>query len=119
MSKADSRAIVISDRGKDLIYGRIARRLGVFNMIPSQFGAWPGGAGARNIPTERIIEDIIFKDSQRSYFVQLADFCAYALLRKEHRLASKDKYGLHEAFGLLHPILNLNASSRDPEGIVR
>lgn len=119
MVKSDSHAVVICDQGKDLIYGRIARKLGVFNMIPSLFGTWKEGEETKNIPTERILEDIIFKDSRRSYFIQLADFCAYALLRKEHRLPSKDKYGLHEAFQLLYPILNRNASYKDPEGIVR
>lgn len=57
-------------------------------------GAWPEGTVTRSIPVELILEDPVFKVSQRSYFIQLADFCAYALLRRERPLASKTKYGL-------------------------
>lgn len=116
----DSRAILICDVGKDAIYTRLCRRMGVFNPIPSKFGHWlDTGSSYRNIPIERIIEDPFFKDSKRSYFVQFADFCAYSLLRRENPLPSKSKYGLHEAFNLLSPILVKAASTRDPEGIIR
>ena len=51
--------------------------------------------------------------------IQLVDFCAYALLRGERPIPSKTKYGLNQAFQLLNPILVLEASTRDPEGIIR
>jgi Protein of unknown function (DUF3800) len=69
-----------------------------------------------NIPVELILEDPVFKVSQRSYFIQLADFCAYALLRKERPLASKTKYGLDTAFELLNPVLLTQATRYDPQG---
>ena len=37
-------------------------------------------------------------------FIQLSDFCAYALLCQERPIASKTKYGLDQAFDLLKPI---------------
>jgi hypothetical protein len=66
-----------------------------------------------------VIEDPFFKKSQQSYFIQLADFCAYALLRRERPLPSKTRYGLDQAFSLLSSILVRQASQRDSEGIIR
>lgn len=120
MQAWDSRAILICDEGKEASYTRLARRMAVHNPIPSRFGAWlDTGAATRNLPTDRIIEDPFFKRSDQSYFIQLTDFCAYALLRRERPVASKTKYGIHEAFGLLSSILVREASTRDAEGIIR
>lgn len=116
----DSRAILICDTGKETVYTRLARKMQVYNPVPSKLGVWKDtGTAVKNIPIERIIEDPFFKKSEQSYFIQLADFCAYALLRRERPIPSKTKYGLDQAFGLLTPILVLEANSRDPEGIIR
>ena len=40
----------------------------------------------------QIYEDPVFRKSHRSFFIQLADFCAYALLRSERQLPSKTDY---------------------------
>lgn len=119
METWDSRAILICDEGKETVYTRLTRRMGVYNPIPSRYGAWPGEGRTRNIPIERILEDPFFKRSDQSYFLQLVDFCAYALLRRERPLPSKSRYGLDKAFALLAPIYVREASSRDPEGIIR
>jgi len=120
METLNSRAILICDTGKEAIYTRLARRMHVHNPIPSKFGIWQDtGSKAKNIPIDRIIEDPFFKKSDHSYFIQLVDFCAYALLRRERPIPSKNKYGLDQAFQLLQPILVLEASKRDPEGIIR
>jgi hypothetical protein len=116
----DSRAILICDEGKEVAYTRLARRMGVYNPIRSRFGVWlDTGTATKNIPTDRIIEDPFFKKSEQSYFIQLTDFCAYALLRRERPIPSKTKYGLDQAFNLLSPILVREASTRDPEGVIR
>ena len=78
-----SHALVIFDKGKEHQITKLSRRLAVFNYIPSQFGYWPGGVRARNIVTDRIIEDPVFRDSRDSYFLQLIDFAAFALLKRE------------------------------------
>jgi hypothetical protein len=116
----DSYGLLICDHGKNVVYTRMVRRMYVYNPIPSQFGSWMGtGKSWKNIPLDRIVEDPFFKDSAQSYFVQLADFAAYALLRKENPLPSKSRYGLDVAFYKLNPILVLEARPRDPEGIIR
>ncbi len=107
MEAWDSRAILICDQGKETVYTRLTRRMGVYNPIPSLYGTWPGTGRTRNIPIERILEDPFFKRSDQSYFIQLVDFCAHALLRRERPLPSKTRYGLDLAFALLSPIYDL------------
>ena len=123
MEMDDSRALIVSDKGKERAYTRLARRMHVYNPIPSMLGGnWAGtDSYTKNIPIDRVIEDHFFKDSDRSYFIQLADFCAYALLRKERPTSYTLKYGLHEAFDLLEPVLVKKASGKDPwrMGIIR
>lgn len=82
-----SYALVICDQGKEVAYTRYAHALRTMGAI------------------NNIVEEPLFKDSAQSYLVQLSDFCAYALLRQEHPLASKTKYGLDQAFKLLEPIV--------------
>jgi hypothetical protein len=120
MQAWDSRAILICDEGKECAYTRLYRRMCVYNPIPSRYGVWPDtGEPLKNIPIEYIIEDPFFKKSHQSYFIQLVDFCAYALLRRERPVASKNKYGLDKAFVLLDSILVREACNYDPEGIIR
>ncbi|MFQ5642016.1 MAG: DUF3800 domain-containing protein [bacterium] len=120
MQKWESRAILICDEGKETAYTKLTRRMGTYNPIASRYGKWSGsGARYRNIPITRILEDPFFKRSERSYFIQLVDFCAYSLLRRERPVASKTKYGLDKAFNLLSPILVREANSTDSEGIIR
>jgi hypothetical protein len=115
----DSKCILVSDEGKD--YTRLLRKMRVHNPIPSQFQIWPDGSPNKNIVLDRIIEDLFFRDSRRSYFIQMADFCAYALLRSENPLPSKNKYGLNKSFDLLTPICLPQCFAKDPRklGIIR
>lgn len=116
----ESHAILFCDEGKELVYTRLVRKMAVFNPIRSQFGLWPDtGEAYRNIPIDRIIEDPVFKKSHESYFIQLVDLVAYALLRRERPLPSKTKYGIDKGFGDLTPILVTEATRHDPEGIIR
>ena len=122
MQKSIGRALIISDKGKEAKYTRLARKIHVFNPIPSNQGAWAdSGSTTKNIPIDRIIEDPFFKDSDQSYFIQLADFCAYALLRQERPTARSMKYGLDSAFERLRPVLVTQAHRADPKkmGIIR
>jgi hypothetical protein len=94
--------------------------MGLSNPIVSKFRYWPEtGTKTKNVPINRIIEDPIFKRSEQSYFIQLSDFCAFALLRRENPIPSKNKYGLNKAFDVLKPIIVKEATRRDPEGIIR
>jgi Protein of unknown function (DUF3800) len=113
-------AVLVCAAGKEAAYTRLRRRMGVHNPIPSRYGFWPeSGKATKNIPLSRVVEDVFFKDSQQSYFVQVADFCAFSLLRREHPIPSRSKYGVDRAFDVLDPILVKRASGQDPLGIIR
>jgi Protein of unknown function (DUF3800) len=112
-------ALLIADEGKN--YDWMLRKMRRVNYIPSRYGAWYSGDFTKNIPIDRIIEDISYRDSARSLFIQAADFCAYALLRSERPIPSKTKRGLDQSLFILEPIMVKAANSRDPRrlGIVR
>lgn len=119
MKEWNSYAIIVSDEGKD--YTRLARKMSVFNPIPSRFGAWASGAEKKNIVVDRLIDDLFYRKSHDSYFVQAADFCAYALLRSERQIPSKNALGLHKAFEMVIPICQTQCFAKDPRklGIIR
>jgi hypothetical protein len=116
----DSHGILLCDEGKEGDYTRLVRRMNIFNPIPSSFGSWGvTGSAWRNIPLERIVEDPVFKRSDKSYFIQLVDFSAYSLLRRERPTPNIQRLGLHNAFDILRPILVTAATRHDSEGILR
>jgi hypothetical protein len=117
MQKSGSRCVIFCDAGKS--YDHLRRRMGKFNYIQSKFGDWGGGKAAINLPTDRLLEDIVYRDSARSIFIQAADACGYALLRRERPLPSKTALGLHESFFILEPIMVKQAFGKDPYGIIR
>lgn len=108
----------IVDEGKDVELRKVARRAAVYNMVGSAFGAWEDGAPAKNIPNDRLIEDPIFRSSVASYFLQAADFIAYALLKSETPPTQLvQRYRLDTAYQRLHPIVVKEASRKDPRGL--
>lgn len=113
----DSHATLFFDEGKELEITRMMRRMGVFNPVPVYVAK--GVTELQNLKLDRILEDPVFKQSEQSYLIQMADFVAYALLRKEVRLASKDKYKYHMSFYNLQNVLAREASTHDALGIIR
>jgi len=97
----DDHMILISDQGKD--YTPLLRRMRRQNAV------------------KRVVEDIVYRDSQHSTFIQLADFCAFALLRFENPTFRIEKAGLHRAFQRLEPALLPHTFHNDPKclGIIR
>jgi hypothetical protein len=75
------------------------------------------GRATKSIPVTHIIEDPIFKDSKQSYFIQLADFCAYAALRMERPLPAKTAFGFDKVYELLRPVSRPFTNYSDPRGM--
>jgi hypothetical protein len=114
--------LLICDEGQEAEFTRRIRKMRVYNPIPSNQGIWRDtGTSSKNITTDWIIEDPVFKDSKSSYFIQFVDFCAYALLRSEVPLASKTALGYDKMYDLLHPITMQINNKNDPRklGIIR
>jgi hypothetical protein len=70
-------------------------------------------------PIQTIIEDPIVRDSHHSYFVQVADLCAFLLKRYIEPSGFMKKHGANVYFRRFEPILCRVASLTDPLGIVR
>ena len=117
MRKAGSTAVIFCDQGKS--YDALLRKMRRHNFIASRFGAWGAGESAKNIPLDRVLEDIVYRDSKRSLFIQMADCCGYALLRREHPIPSKTLLGLDQSFYILEHIMVKAAFGSDPYGIIR
>ncbi len=104
--------MVIHDRGHDVEIRKLMRKLRVYNPVPSQYGG-----GSRNIPLMTLIEDPVPRDSFHAQFIQLCDYLAFALLRREEPVA---KYpGLEDVFRITEAVVLKEASRSDPDGIVR
>ena len=119
MEKADSHALIISDEGKS--YDKLYRKMRRHNFIPSSIGQWETGAISKNIVLDRVVEDIIYRDSERSLFIQAADACAYSVLRSESPIPSKTALGLDQSMLILEPIMVKAAFGKCPKklGIIR
>jgi hypothetical protein len=115
------RAVFIADEGHEYEITKALRKMQVYNPIPSAFGTWAGGSRTTNIRVERIIEDPFFKESHRSYFLQLVDCIAFSLLKKEVGPTSNiKKYGVNQMFDdTVSHICYRPAARNDPLGIVR
>lgn len=87
------------------------------NYITSARGSLGGSADAKNKPVDRIVEDIVYRDSKHSTFIQLADFCAFSLLRFESPTPRTVAAGLDVAFKRLDPIIVKHAFTKDPKGL--
>jgi hypothetical protein len=116
-----SRAVVLADEGREHEITKAVRKMHRFNPIPSMLGAWSSGKYTKSITIDRIIEDPVFKQSDRSYFIQLADCVAFALLKREVPPTPRVlKYGINEMFDeVLSSVCFKPASPGDPLGIVR
>src|SRR5262249_16813996 len=72
---------------------------------------------------DRIVraEELMSSDPSTSYFVQLVDFCAYALLRMEKPIPSRTKFGYDKMYEILRPVCVQECNRKDPRklGIIR
>jgi hypothetical protein len=75
---ADSRAILFPDEGHEPFIRKLTRRLRRFQTINGAFG------GRLTIPMRRVIEDPNDRHSHDSYFIQAADWVAYAAHRSRY-----------------------------------
>lgn len=104
--------IMICDEGNENKLTSTVRRMQKENRIASI---------NKDVPLRHIIEDPLFKTSESSYFIQLADFLAFALLRNEIPVPNSTRELVQTAFEQLDSTLIKEASRTDyrKKGIVR
>ena len=112
-AKAGGHIMLISDEGKD--YTSLVRRMRRRNYVARSTGA--NGLVMTNKPLERVVEDIVYRDSKNSTFIQLADFVVFSLLRFESPTPRLTASGLDKAFLLLDPVVVKQAFRGDPKGL--
>jgi len=105
-----SPGILVSDNTANATVTALVRRMRVYNPLSSHYSS----RGFYNAPVRTIIEDPVFRQSQHSYFVQLADMIAHSLYRKLYPKGSYRRYNLHAYYDYLEPILHKAVTSKDP-----
>jgi len=114
--RAGQHFLLVIDEGKDGDIRRLTRKMTAYNPVSSRFGSW-GGNLTKNLAMDRLVDDPVFRQSHASYFIQLADFVAYSLLKSEvPATESVQKYGLHKSFDVLDPVLCKVAYRKDHRG---
>ena len=106
--------LLIVDRTDEQKLRALTRRMRRYNPIPAR-----GGGGYRHVLLDTLVEDAIHRDSNHSYFLQLADVNAFFLYQKLDPAADVAKKGARNYFDRLDRILCKKASRTDPQGVVR
>lgn len=105
--------MIFSDEGNERTMRLLLRKMRVYNPIQSHWG------GTYNAKVTKIIEDVTFRKSNTSYFIQTVDVIAFLLFRMDYPKGSTRKYNLDKMFPLIASILLKEASPADPYGVVR
>lgn len=120
----DQKFMIITDEGRVGKMRHTARKIQRINFIPSKFQP-----SAYRKEITALIEDPLPKNSKESYFIQLADLVSFVVYLHSVSLTQIGKFPARlppavtpekvaEWMERLKPALNLNASGRDPYGVV-
>ncbi|OGO13885.1 MAG: hypothetical protein A2Y93_00435 [Chloroflexi bacterium RBG_13_68_17] len=116
--------LIITDPGRVGKMRRTTRRIQRINYIPSRFGPYSYRKEIRGL-----VEDPIQKESSQSYFIQAADLVSYITYLYATTKALGAALGARlpaavtptkvlDWMEMLKPSLNLQASGKDPYGVV-
>ena len=104
--------MILADETNEVKVRRVVRKIRVHNQVGSMYG------GSYSVSVNNIVEDPVMRNSQHSYFVQIADLVSHALYRKLHPKGSYRKYNIDRLFDLVDPLLLKAANRKNPQGIV-
>lgn len=104
--------MILADETNEVKVRRVVRKIRVHNQVGSMYG------GSYSVSVNNIVEDPVMRNSQHSYFVQIADLVSHALYRKLYPKGSYRKYNIDRLFDLVDPLLLKAANRRDPRGVV-
>jgi len=106
--------MLITDRTHDFQLRRLMRKLGAYNYVPSMFPGLP----PRKLLVTRVLDDPTSRESNHSYFVQMADIVAFSLARRDFPRHRLKHYKFETYFDILDPVLLKEASHYNSQGIV-
>ncbi|MBL1278490.1 MAG: DUF3800 domain-containing protein [Ectothiorhodospiraceae bacterium] len=109
----DDRGLLIVDQTDKFKPRNLSRKMRRYNPIPSMFGN-----STLPSPITTLVEDAVHRNSQHSYFIQLADVNAYFLFQSQQPCAYVKNKGARNYFRRLGPALCTVASRNHPGGIV-
>ena len=109
-----SSGLVFADETNEAKVRRLLREMRVHNYVPSSVYA----GESRSLPLVNIVEDPIMRNSESSYFVQIADLVAHALYRQLYPKGGLKKYNVDRLFDLVDPLLCKEACRYNSQGIV-
>lgn len=108
-----SYGLVFTDSTSGRTLKTLMRKMAVYNPVPNR-----NGAGYRNLPILRIVEDPSERNSVDSFPVQSCDVVAYFLQQKLNPNSYVRRQRASKYFDRVTPVLNKHASTRNPLGIV-
>ena len=109
----DDKGLLVVDQTDEVKLRNLSRRMRRYNPVPSAYGQEHFA-----IPITTIVEDAVHRNSQHSYFIQLADVNAYFLFQKYQPCGYVQRKGARNYFSRLEPVLCTVASRTHPQGIV-
>ena len=110
---ARDHGLLVVDRTDEKRLRLLTRSMRRYNPVPNR-----QGRGYRNLPLTSLVEDAVHRDSNHSYFLQLADVNAYFLYQKFAPGKFVTRKGGRNYFDRLDPVLCKVANRKDPQGIV-
>lgn len=111
-----NKGIVICDNTEGEKLRRIVRRVRRYNPVPNSRVLYTDGY--RDLPTERIIEDPVLRDSKFSFIHQINDVVAYCVRQLFEPNAYMKKKGGHKFYSRLDKVI-LTKVSGTKDGLVR
>jgi|YelNatPaOPRAMG01_1025707.scaffolds.fasta_scaffold07462_9 hypothetical protein len=111
--KVPESGLVIADSTNAEELRKIIRKMRRYNPVPNQ-----SGIGYRDLPIENIIEDPFVRNSEHSYFIQIADVCAYFARQYYDPNKVVKKQGARKYYEKLEPVILKKAKRNHPLGIV-
>lgn len=113
LAKNNSFGMIFFDQGYDREVIKLVRKMRRVNVVPGFYGS-----NVRfDCKCERFVEDAIPKDSRESYFIQLADYIAYAAHRHLSPIERLSGYDLWNALDKCI-LAEVNSIRGGPKGIV-
>jgi len=114
LKKTNEFGLLFTDRTNDKKLKRLMRKMRAYNYVPSKFV----GTQARKVLITRVLDDPIPRISTHSYYLQMADMAAFALARRDYKRPALDRFKFQSYFDILDPVLLVQASSYNQQGIV-